>query len=221
MAVSRWERGTKEPTAECYIRLGKLAGDSERWQFWSRAGLSRADIPPTHPVDRGMPGNGSLPEFEIALAGSGKKKISKHSTKMKLFAIPVLPVNAATPGENGDHRADFGDVAPEWVIAAPAAWCPNPDLTSCLRVKGSSMTPSIHDGDIVAVDGSQTDPGKLSGKIVVAWHRKRGLSLAGFQQLDGIEVLESENRDYRPVVLGKDRSWRIVGKVLWLIRQIS
>jgi len=27
MAVSRWERGTQEPTAESYIGLGNLAGD--------------------------------------------------------------------------------------------------------------------------------------------------------------------------------------------------
>ena len=66
---------------------------------------------------------------------------------------------------------------------------------------------------------SQVDPDKLNRKIVVAWHREYGLSLARFQRLDGLQVLESESRDYEPIVLGKNRNWKIVGKVLWLIRQ--
>jgi SOS-response transcriptional repressor LexA len=81
------------------------------------------------------------------------------------------------------------------------------------------MTPLIVDGDIVAVDGAQTDPSKLSSKIVVAWHRRYGLSLARFRQMNGMQMLESENRDYEPILVGKDRNWRIIGKVLWLIRQ--
>jgi SOS-response transcriptional repressor LexA len=77
----------------------------------------------------------------------------------------------------------------------------------------------IVDGDIVAVNGSQTDPGKLRSKIVAAWHRRYGLSLARFRQMNGMQMLESENRDYEPILVGKDRNWRIIGKVLWLIRQ--
>ena len=38
------------------------------------------------------------------------------------------------------------------------------------------MSPLINDGDIVAVDGSQTNPEELNRKIVVAWHRESGLS---------------------------------------------
>lgn len=44
MAVSRWERAINEPPADCYIRLGILAGNPDCWFFWQRAGLERADI---------------------------------------------------------------------------------------------------------------------------------------------------------------------------------
>ncbi len=46
MAVSRWERGINEPSAACYIQLGKLAGigNAECWFFWSRAGLNKSDL---------------------------------------------------------------------------------------------------------------------------------------------------------------------------------
>ncbi len=218
MAVSRWERGEKEPPAQCWIQLGNLAGEPECWLFWSRAGLRSADISRMLPEGRRSPSKVRHANLEIVVAGSGEKT-SKALPKMKLVAIPVLPVRAATRGETGDQQADLDHVAAEAMIAAPEMWCPNPADTSCLRVKGSSMTPSINDGDIIAVDSSQVDPDKLNRKIVVAWHREHGLSLARFQRLDGLQVLESENRDYEPIVLGKNRNWRIIGKVLWLIRQ--
>ena len=81
------------------------------------------------------------------------------------------------------------------------------------------MSPLIENGDVVAVDCSQTDPSTLSGKIVVAWHREHGLSLARFLLVQGLQMLDSENREYQPLVLEKDRNWRIVGKVLWWIRK--
>ena len=40
MALSRWERGTHEPPAQCYIQLGNLAGDPGCWWFWGRAGFN-------------------------------------------------------------------------------------------------------------------------------------------------------------------------------------
>ena len=78
------------------------------------------------------------------------------------------------------------------------------------------MSPLINDDDIVAVDRSATDPCELSGKIVVTWQRENGLTLSHFLLVNGVQLLESENRDYEAVKLGKNRS--IIGKVLWWIR---
>jgi hypothetical protein len=100
-------------------------------------------------------------------------------------------------------------------------WCPNPADTSCLRVQGSSMSHLISNGDIVAVDRSQSGPGELSGKIVVPWHRDHGVSLSRFLPANDVQLLESENRDNQPMVMGKDRNWRLIGKVLWWIRRAN
>jgi len=218
MAVSRWERGRKEPPARCYIQLGNLAGEPECWSFWERAGLRSADLARMLPGGRAVLHKTNFPHFEIVVAGSGEKR-RKVSKKVRLIAIPVLPVQVATRGERGDHRTMLDRVSTEEMIAAPALWCPNPAETSCLRVRGSSMSPLINDGDIIAVDCSQLDPYELSGKIVVAWHRENGLSLSRFLLANGVQLLESENRDYQPVILSKDRNWRLVGKVLWWIQQ--
>jgi hypothetical protein len=217
MAVSRWEAGSQEPPAQCFIHLGNLSGEPECWWFWARAGLRPAHISRKLAGVRSVLQRAKFPDFEIVVAGSGRKRAG-GSKKVKLIAIPVLPVHAATRGQKGDDDIDLAQVSPDEMIAAPSIWCPNPAETSCLRVRGSSMNPVIEDGDIVALDSSQTDPDKLNGKIVVAWHPEHGLSLSRLLRVDGLQLLESENREYEPIVFGKDRNWRLVGKVLWWIR---
>jgi hypothetical protein len=217
IAVSRWERGVKEPPAHCWIQLGNIAGGPDSWWFWSRAGLKASDVLQVLPSARGVLKT-RRPKLQIVVAGGGKKA-RKLTNRSKLVAIPVLPIHAATRGEKGDHHLNFDRASADMMVAAPQIWCPHPDDTSCLRVKGSSMSPSINDGDIVAVDTFETDSSTLNGKVVVAWHKEHGLSLARFRRLDGMETLESENREYEPIVFGKDRAWKIIGEVVWLLRR--
>jgi SOS-response transcriptional repressor LexA len=220
MAVSRWETGKLEPSARCYIQLGNLAGDQEGWSFWTRAGLKRADLGNMSAGKAPTVKSRSWPDFEIVHAGAATvRKRPRGSPKPKLVAVPLLDVHAGTIGQGGSQFTDFASAAAEEMIAAPATWCPNPSETNCLRVKGTSMSPLIGDGDIVAVDGSQTNPQKLNGKIVVGWHRDRGLSLARLIVADGVQLLESEDREYMPIPVERDRKWQIVGRVLWWIRQ--
>src|ERR1700681_3402546 len=159
----------------------------------------------------------SWADFEIERAGIGAKR--KGAAKAKLIAVPLLEVHAGTIGQGGSQFTDFASATAEEMIAAPANWCPNPNDTNCLRVRGTSMSPLINDGDVVAVDGSQTDPKKLNGKIVVGWHRVNGLSLARLIVADGVQLLESENREYMPIPVEKDRQWQIIGRVLCWVRQ--
>lgn len=218
MAVSRWESATQEPPAQCYIQMGNLSGEPDCWTFWSRAGLKSSDLSRMFPEGRSPLYRAKFPDFDVVVAGSGKRKVD-NGKRVKLVAVPLLPVHAGTRGEVGDQQPNLDQISAEEVIAAPSSWCPNPADTSCLLVKGSSMSPMIQHGDIVAVDYSQTDPGTLSGKVVVTWHREHGLSLGRFLMVQGVQMLDSENRDYQPLVLEKDRNWRIVGKVLWWVRK--
>jgi len=218
MALSRWERGTHEPPAQAYIQLGNLAGEQERRWFWARAGLKSADLSHMFPEGGGELVKSRFPELEVVVAGSGKRR-AKLPLKARLVAVPLLEAHAATHGEKGDEFVDLDQVPASEIIAAPEMWCPNPADTNCLRVRGASMSPIINDDDIVAVDCSEVDPAELSGKIVVTWHQETGLTLSRFLVVNGVQLLESENRDYEPIKLGKNRNWRIIGKVLWSIRK--
>lgn len=111
----------------------------------------------------------------------------------------------------------FHDARVESMIAAPKDWCPNPPATTCLRVRGKSMMPLIDDGYILVVDSSQTDSAKLNGKVVIAWHRDKGLTVSRLQHYDHTNVLQPESREYESIVLNSKPNWKIVAKVLWWI----
>jgi SOS-response transcriptional repressor LexA len=151
--------------------------------------------------------------LKVASAGPGRK-----SPKIPpLIAIPVLQVVAASHGEKGDSSSVLHNAPVESMIAAPRDWCPNPSATTCVRVKGNSMSPLIYDGYVMAIDTSQTDHAKLAGKIVIAWHKDMGLTVSRLQRYDHTEVLRPENSEYSAIVLDSKHQWKVLAKVLWWI----
>jgi SOS-response transcriptional repressor LexA len=212
MAVSRWERGTQEPTAESYIGLGNLAGDPLCWFFWARAGLSNEDLMRVMPTLKARL-KADANNYQIASAGGGHKK----SKLPQLVAIPLLEVTAASHGEIGDSSSILHGARVESMMAAPSDWCPNPTSTICLRVRGGSMSPLITDGSILAVDTSQRDQVTLDGKIIIAWHKQMGLTVSRLKKYGSAEVLQPENGDYESVVLNGKQKWKILARVLWWI----
>ena len=216
MAVSRWERGISEPPSHIYIELGNLAGDPVCWYFWGQAGLSKEDLLRVVPRLQKRLREAQIPELEIAGAGGGAKK-PKPDEKLQLVAIPLLKTVAASHGEKGDDHGLLQDAPIEGMIAAPKEWCPHPSTTSCLRVRGNSMSPLIHDGYILVVDFSQSNVGDLNGKIVIASHQDKGLTVSRLKRYDHTVVLQSENASYESITLSGKQKWKIVAKVLWWI----
>lgn len=214
MSVSRWERGVLEPSAGQYLHLGNLAPDPLCWYLWGRAGLRSSDVMRVLPAFRRRLRENRLTGMAMVTAGSGPRKPAEKS---QLIAIPLLKVVAGAHGHKGDDILDFEQQVPDSMIAAPKEWCPHPEHTLCLRVKGDSMTPLLHDGYIVAVDASQTSREDLYGKIVVMWHKKNGLTISRLVRYDHTEVLVPENRDYQALTLQGDHDWRIMAKVLWWV----
>jgi SOS-response transcriptional repressor LexA len=194
MAMSRWERGEQEPPDRAYIELRNLAGDPGCWYFGKRAGLQNEDLMKVVPVLRQRLQKSTFADFEIVNAGSGGLKLKPD--KRQLVAVPLLKVIAAAHGESGGHSFSMLSGPVESMIAAPKAWCPNPSATSCLRVRGHSMAPLIADCYIVAADSSQNDHALLDGKIVIAWHKDKGLAVSRFRRYDHTEILEPVNPDY-------------------------
>ncbi len=216
MTVSRWENGQLCPTAHYFIELGKLAGAPDCWFYWESAGLQSSDVMRVLPERelRELPQSDEA-ELDHAEASNGEKKLNGENPK--IVRIPVLQAVAGTHGGEGDKCENLNRIPAREIMAAPAEWCPNPIYTSMLRVSGHSMEPLVHDGDIAAVDSSQTDRSQLDGKIVIASSEEKGLCVSRLRRYPKFDVLESENRQYRAVVLGARSGWRVVAKVLWWI----
>lgn len=211
MTVSRWENGLLAPTSRCYIELGKLAGKQDCWFYWGRAGLQSSDVVPfLNERERKQFPVGTEQQMELAAAGSGARR-------QKVVPIPVLQATAGTHGGQGDRHGNLNYIPAREIMGAPLEWCPNPGYTSLLRVRGHSMEPLIHDGDIAAVDSSQTDRAQLDGKVVIVTSEEKGLCVSRLRRYPKFDVLESENREYQAVVLGKSSGWRVVARVLWWI----
>ena len=205
MAVSRWERGAQEPPSHSYIEIGNLAGDPRCWYFWGRAGLRTEDVMRVMPGMQRRLRQAHTHDFDIVTAGSGDRKLTDN---LQLVAVPLLKTVAASIGEQGDDIPFLHDAPVESMIAAPKEWCPRPSSTSCLRVRGNSMAPTICDGYIVAVDSSRTDRSKLDGKIVIAWKKDKGLTVSRFRRYDHTETLQAENPQYESITLGhKNDKW--------------
>jgi phage repressor protein C with HTH and peptisase S24 domain len=216
MTVSRWENGQLAPTARFYVELGKLAGKSDCWFYWGRAGLQSSDVMPVL-NERERKQYPAQPEDQMDLAAAGTSGKHELARKPKVVPIPVLQATVGTHGGQGDRHGNLNYIPARDVMGAPAEWCPNPGYTSLLRVRGSSMEPLIHDGDIAAVDSSQTDRALLDGKVVIVTSEEKGLCVSRLRRYSKFDVLESENREYKSVVLGKSSGWRIIARVLWWI----
>jgi DNA-binding XRE family transcriptional regulator len=211
MAISRWERGVAEPSGAMLIRLGNFAGDPLCWFFWKRAGLRLSDVTRVLPAVRRRFAESQVPQVQFVRAGG---KAAHSLRKVSLVAVPLLPVEAATLGHDGDN-VDLAEVPADSMLAAPIDWCPNPESTLCLRVKGNSMSPLILDGYIIAVDTSSVENDRLVDQIVVASHRERGLLVSRLIRFDHTDALVSDNREYGSVPVTPGSEWRVVGKVLW------
>jgi phage repressor protein C with HTH and peptisase S24 domain len=212
MSISRWERGEAQPPADAYIRMGNIAGDPMCWYFWEQAGLSIADVKRVLPSVEQRRVKYNSVHGHVVHAGVRK---GGPVAEAEFVTVPLLPISVATPGERGDKEADLAMSAPESLLAAPAAWCPHPLATFCLRVKGNSMAPLILDGYIIAVDSEDIQRDHLVGEIVVARHVEQGLLVSRLIRFDHSDVLVSDRREFDSVLISKESDWKLVGRVLW------
>jgi hypothetical protein len=202
MSVSRWERGTQEPSSEILILLGNMSAEPDNWYFWRAAGLSPKAISGLKTQSR---------EQHQRLFSAMQPSIGKLARKSSLVPVSLLNVHVGSEGLLSKQIS--GEV--ETVLSAPKAWCPNPPSTVCIHFSGDTMAPAITHGSIVAVDTSETDPERLWNCYIVAQHSSTGLFLGRLNGKDGVTSLLPENPRYPSTPLSN--GWKIAGKILWWI----
>ena len=89
-----------------------------------------------------------------------------------------------------------------------------------MDVFGNSMTPEIKDGDTVLVDQSQKD---IFAGSIYAVGIEDTIMVKRIEKHPHKLVLLSDNKEYAPIFLtqGEMDSVRIIGKVLWICRELN
>ena len=135
MAVCRWETGKQEPTSQCYIQLGNLAGEPDCWVFWGRAGLNSSDIESIFP---------------------GPKAIARMR-----FMQPSITIHAGETVEwdSSDvtgHTITFGQEPPNVTPATPPSANVSVDPDGARHATISSPSDSVHSGLIAQAGHERT-----------------------------------------------------------------
>lgn len=89
------------------------------------------------------------------------------------------------------------------------------EAASVIRVQGDSMTPTLHDGDEILIDGDR----RTIGDGILALRAEGELLVKRLRRAVGGFDLVSDNPDY-PAVFRRGDTIEVIGRVAWLSRAI-
>ena len=211
--VSRWLKGSLEPSGKTYVALGNLIGSPDGIYFWERAGMEPSSFPDANLRVILSSLQVKLKDFKL-VAGKGLSQ-RVMADQSAAVVIPLLNLTAYGDRVPPKENVTLSQAKVEEVLLAPARWCPHPESMISMHVCGDSMVPLIHENAIIVVDTAVTDRKHLHQKIAVFSHRDLGFKLARFQRLSSSDILVSANHKYAPLDVSDASQWKVLGKVQW------
>jgi len=213
--VTRWVRGSHEPTPSSYMAMASLAGPRDAIFFWERAGLDPSNFPEADLRVTLSSLRVHLKDLKIVRTRKiNKEVVARDSTAVLLPLLNIVAFGDQCPP--GPHvtlaQAETIDV-----LMAPLDWCPHPENMLCMQVAGDSMAPVIPSGAILCVDTAVTDRNQLDQKIAVFSHRDHGFKVARLRRLASADILISSNENCMPVDVSDPSKWKAVGEVVWWV----
>jgi phage repressor protein C with HTH and peptisase S24 domain len=146
----------------------------------------------------------------------------KHKGKGNLepehIVVPKVKARLSAGGGSFETNSDVTDhylFQREWLGHKGRA-----DKMVLMDVFGNSMEPELKNGDTVLIDGSQKD---ILAGLLYAVGIDDTIMVKRVEKYPGKLVLRSDNKEYAPIMLdNKDmNSVRIIGKVVWVCRNLS
>lgn len=215
--VTRWVRGSHEPTSAAYVSMGNLAGAPEGIYFWERAGIDPMKFPDMNLRIAVSSLQVNLKDFNLVTTKKlSAKVIAEGATAV---VLPLLNLTAYADPIPPGPQVTLAQAEVEDVLMAPLQWCPHPESMISMRVSGDSMMPIVPANAIIAIDTSVTEREALDQKIAVFSHRDHGFKVARLQRLPSSDILVSANHKYLPVDVSDQSKWKAIGAVLWWVSQ--
>jgi phage repressor protein C with HTH and peptisase S24 domain/DNA-binding XRE family transcriptional regulator len=217
-SVAEWEQSRQPPSPERCLQFARMTPPGPLRRWFTRNALERigADAPLVLEALLAGPGRGST---QTPLPAEELRVISRADWTERLRAVKGLDPYVSVPllkdaAAAGAPRA-VSDVDLEGYVLIPSAWCPDPAHVTCVRARGDSMSPIVHDGAIVAVDHSQRDSNLLHQKMVAARHQG-GVVIKWLERHpDGALHLVSENKKHSTLKLRQAAQNPVLGIVSW------
>lgn len=160
---------------------------------------------------------------EIVVPAQIAERMVELGDEARQFAAVPLLADAAAAGN--PRHIDESVLDSYCIIYRP--WLHNPDQTTCIRVVGQSMEPTLHHGSIVAVNHADRSPEGLVHKIVALRHPdedgvlvRRLLHPHGYWEFAPDNAGVDDNGDPFPTIIipsdGDDPPDNpIIGKIDW------
>jgi phage repressor protein C with HTH and peptisase S24 domain len=150
--------------------------------------------------------------------GSGPKRLRPDDDGEALFfPIPKVQARLCAGGGSfqvGSRIEGYYSFQKKWLALKGAA-----NHMVLMDVFGNSMTPEIKAGDTVLIDQSQKD---IFAGTIYAVGIEDTIMVKRVEKHPRKLVLLSDNKEYSPIFLSDDEigSVRIIGKVIWICREL-
>jgi SOS-response transcriptional repressor LexA len=214
--VAEWEQERQPPSPERAVQLARLVPPGALRRWFTRYALERigAETPlvleALAPRTRGSQAPLPLGSLRVVAPADWSERFRALEGLDHFAPVPLLRDAAAAGSPRELNEADV-----EGYALIPYAWCPNPANFTCVRVRGDSMAPILHDGALVAIDHTQRDPFALHQKMVAA-RTDDGVTVKWLERRpDGAFALVPENKAYSEKLLAPTRDNPVVGLVAW------
>lgn len=215
--VAEWEQGRQAPSPERALQLARMLKPGALRRWFTRYALQRIGADSPLVLDALLPAAqrpssvAPIPVAELQVVPVEGSAGTRSLPELEPFVrIPLLK-DAAAAGA----RREISETDIEGYAVIPADWCPNPAQLTCVRVRGDSMAPILHDGAIVALDHSQRDPQLLHQKMVAARYED-GVTIKWLERHpDGSLRLVPENKSHPTLLLPRTSENPIIARVAW------
>jgi transcriptional regulator with XRE-family HTH domain len=213
--MTRWVKGTHEPTSASYLAMGNLAGLPAGTYFWERAGVDPANFPSSDLQLKLTSLRANIKDFRVVRGTKLARGVAAGEANGVL--LPLLNITAYGDRVPPPPHITLSQANVVDLLVAPLAWCPHPENMLCMHMSGDSMYPLIPSDSVITVDTATTGRDQLDKKIAVFSHRDLGFKVARLQRLSAADILVSANHQVLPVDVTDQSKWKAIGQVVWWV----
>lgn len=199
--INNYMAGATEPKAVVVERIADAAHISAEWLLTGKGMVSAVDLSPDALAKRVEQPSASYRE---------PSEIDPDRVKVPLYDVRAAAGHGAISQEG--EPSDFWSFSRVWLdreLRIPAS------RLILVTISGDSMSPDLHDGDVVMVDRGDT---QVLREGIYVYFRSGRVYIKRLRLLDGQMSISSSNADQHPpevvALSAENETFRVIGRVV-------